>query len=50
MTLALAKFLGAGLPHLFGTARYQPLALAVLVVAEIVAVLRIRRALKSKGA
>lgn len=50
VTLALAKFLGAGLPHLFGTARYQPLALAVLVVAEIVAVLRIRRALKSKGA
>ena len=50
VTLALAKFLGAGLPHLFGSARYQPLALAVLVVAEIVAVLRIRRALKSKGA
>lgn len=49
VTLAVANFLGAGLPHLLGTSRYQPFALAVMVVIEIVFVLRIRRALKEKA-
>ena len=48
--MSLAKLLGAGVPHLLGSDRCQPLVLAVLVAAEIVFALRIRRALKAKAA
>lgn len=44
VALALANILAAGVPRLVGTDRYQPLVLSVLVVAEIAAVLWIRRA------
>ena len=43
-----AGMLLEGLPRLFGTARYQPLVIAIAVVAEIVAVLVIRRRLKAR--
>ena len=35
-----------GVPHLLGTAKYQPLVIALAVVAEIVAVLLVRRRIK----
>ena len=41
-----ANMLVHGLPHLIGTPRYQPLIIAVFVVAEIIAVMAIRRRLK----
>ena len=50
VAVSLANLLGGGLPHLLGTNHYQPFAVAVLVVVEFVFVLRIRRALKGKGA
>ena len=37
-----------GFPHLLGTAKYQPLIVALVVVAEIVTVLAVRRGLKGR--
>lgn len=47
--VALAEIFCAGLPHLLGTDGYQPFAVAVLVAAEIVVALRVRRALAAKA-
>lgn len=46
VAVKLAEMLVQGVPHLLGTARYQPLVVAVVVVLEIVAVLLVRRRLK----
>jgi len=48
VTVKFAEMLTPGFPHLLGTAKYQPLIVAIVVIAEIVVVLRIRRALKGK--
>ena len=46
---ALAAQLTAGVPHLLGTDRYQPLVVAVFIVLEIVAVLKIRSLIRERG-
>ncbi len=48
VTVSFAQLLTPGFAHLFGTARYQPLVVAVVVVAEIVVVLLVRRRLKER--
>ena len=48
VTVKFAGMLTHGFPHLLGTARYQPLVVALVVVAEIVIVLSVRRRLKCK--
>ena len=49
VTVKFAEMLTPGFPHLLGTDRYQPLIVAVVVVAEIIAVLAIRRGLKKRA-
>ena len=46
VTVKFAGMLTSGFPHLLGTAKYQPLIVAIVVVLEIVAVLSVRRMLK----
>lgn len=48
VTVRFAEMLTPGFPHLLGTAKYQPLIVAIVVVAEIVTVLAVRRALKER--
>ena len=48
VTVKFAEMLTPGVPHLLGTAKYQPLVVALVVVLEIVAVLSVRKALKGR--
>jgi len=48
VTVKFAEMLTPGFPHLLGTAKYQPLIIALVVVAEIVTVLLVRRAIKGR--
>ena len=48
VTVKFAEMLTPGFPHLLGTAKYQPLIVAVVVVLEIITVLAVRRALKGR--
>ena len=48
VTVKFAEMLTPGFPHLLGTDRYQPLIVALVVVAEIIVVLAIRRQLKKR--
>ena len=48
VTVKFAEMLTPGFPHLLGTAKYQPLVIALAVVAEIIVVLIIRRKLKER--
>ena len=48
VTEKFAEMLTCGFPHLLGTAKYQPLIVAVVVVAEIIVVLAVRRGLKNR--
>ena len=49
VTVKFAEMLTSGFPHLLGTDSYQPLIVAVVVVAEIIAVLAVRKALKARN-
>lgn len=48
-TEKFASMFVSGVPNLVGTATYQPLVVSLFVVAEIIAVLAIRRKLKARG-
>ena len=48
VTVKFAEMLTPGFPHLLGTAKYQPLIVAIVVVLEIVTVLVVRRGLKGR--
>jgi len=50
VTVKFAEMLTPGFPHLLGTPKYQPLAVALVVVLEIIAVLSVRRALRRRVA
>ena len=43
VTVKFAEMLTSGFPHLLGTAKYQPLIVAIVVVLEIITVLAVRR-------
>lgn len=49
VAVKLAEMLFGGLPHLVGTAKYQPLVIALAVVAEIIVVLAVRRKIKERN-
>jgi len=48
VTVKFAELLTSGFPHLLGTAKYQPLIVAIVVVLEIITVLSVRRAMKGR--
>ena len=50
VTVKFAEMLTGGFPHLLGTAKYQPLVVELVVIAEIIVVLSIRRKVRSASA
>ena len=49
VTVKFAELLTPGFPHLLGTAQYQPLIVALVVVGEIITVLLIRKGLAGRS-